>query len=216
VPDERNVLAVDTASPAPGVALLARGETVEENLPPNRQASEELLPAIRRCLARSGLSLEHVSHLAVCAGPGSFTGLRVGLATAWGLSRAAGIPVEIVSTLEAMAEAWRAVSHGPVWTALDAGRGEVAFQEFGLEGPRAEARRPAMRLSRAEAARRVGTDDQATLPRDLLAPEGRALPRSPAHALALAVARAPRPATSGAFRAIYARTSAAEEKHGPA
>ncbi len=214
--DERNVLAVDTASPAPGVALLARGETVEENLPPDRQASEELLPAIRRCLARSGLPFEHISRLAVCAGPGSFTGLRVGLATAWGLSRAAGILVETVSTFEAMAEAWRGMSGGPVWTALDAGRGEVVLQEFGLEGPRAEARRPAARLSRAEAARRVGKDDQVALPRDLLAPEGRVLPRSLAHALALAVARAPRPATPGVFRAIYARTSAAEEKHGAA
>jgi tRNA threonylcarbamoyl adenosine modification protein YeaZ len=216
VPDERNVLAVDTASPAPGVVLLTSGRALEENLPSDRQASEELLRAMRRCLARSGLSLEHISRLAICAGPGSFTGLRVGLATAWGLSRAAGILVETVSTLEAMAEAWRGISGGPVWTALDAGRGEVVLQEFGLEGPRADARRPAVRLSRAEAARRVGGDDQVSLPRDLLSPEGPALPRSPAHALALAVARAPRPAGTSTFHAIYARASAAEEKHGAA
>ena len=214
--DERNVLAVDTASPAPGVALLARGSMLEEKLAQDRQASEELLPAIRRCLSGSDLSLERLSCLAICAGPGSFTGLRVGLASAWGISRAAHIPVETVSTLEAMAEAWRGVSAGPVWTALDAGRGELVLQDFDLEGPRAAARRPAVRLPRAEAIRLVGESERVALPRDLLGPGGRALPRSPAHALALAVARAPRPATSGELRAIYARASAAEEKHGAA
>ena len=204
--DDTNVLALDTASPSPAVALLARGEVLEEDLPVDRRASEELLPAIRRCLTRAGLPLERVARLGVCAGPGSFTGLRVGLASAWGLSRAAGIPVETVSTLEAMAEAWRGAAGGR--------RGEVVLQQFGLEGPRAEARLSAARLPVGEAVRLSSRGDRIALPHGLLAPEDPALPLSPAHALALAVARAPRPPALGALAAIYARSSAAEEKHG--
>jgi len=79
------ILAIDTASPTPSVTLLARGGVWEEVLPPDRRASEELLPAIERCLASAGAKLAECDRIAVCSGPGSFTGLRVGLATAWAL-----------------------------------------------------------------------------------------------------------------------------------
>jgi tRNA threonylcarbamoyladenosine biosynthesis protein TsaB len=215
VADEADVLAIDTASPIPAVALLAGGTVFEERLPADRRASEDLLPALRRCLERAGVSLKRVSRLALCAGPGSFTGIRVGLATAWGLSRAASLPVETVSTLEAMAEAWRQVGRSAVWTALDAGRGEVVFQEFRLDGLRALPRNPPARATLEEAARVLGGDDLVALPRGLLRPDGPSLPRSPAHGLALAAARSPRPSAAGPLAAIYSRASAAEEKHGP-
>lgn len=214
--DEADVLAIDSASPFPAVALIARGEVFEESLPEDRRASEELLPAVRRCLARAGLPLQGVRRVALCAGPGSFTGLRVGLSTVWGFSRAAGIPVEAASTLEVMAEAWREVSVGPVWTALDAGRGEVIYQEFGLEGPRAKARGAAARAPRQTASLAARGANLVSLPRDLVAPEGPPLPYSLARALALAVRRAPRPAARGPLEPIYSRASAAEEKHGAA
>ena len=214
--DRADVLAIDTASPFPAVVLLARGEAFEESLPADRRASEELLPAVRRCLDRAGLKLDRVSRLALCAGPGSFTGLRVGLATAWGFSKAAGIPVETASTLEAMAEACREIGPGPVWAALDAGRGELVYQEFGLEGPRAQARRPPSRGTGEVAARDAGDAVLVSLPRELVSPRGPALPHSVARALALAVLRSPRPAASGPLEPIYSRASAAEEKHGAA
>ena len=214
--EEASVLAIDTASPAPAIALRARGTIFEESLSTDRRASEELLPALRRCLARANLSLTDVSRLALCAGPGSFTGLRVGLATAWALARATGIPVEAVSTLESMAEAWRDAGEGPVWTALDAGRGDVVFQEFGLEGPRAEPRTSLTRANRDLAARATRGGHVLSLPRELLAADGPALPLSPARALALAAARAPRAAEAGPPQAIYSRASAAEEIRGPA
>ena len=91
------ILALDTASPVSSVTLLARGVVWEEALPGDRRASEELLPAIERCFAAAGSRLPDCDRIAVCSGPGSFTGLRIGLATAWGLGRAAGIPVETVS-----------------------------------------------------------------------------------------------------------------------
>ena len=100
-----NVLAIDTASPDASVALAVGGRIFEEALPSERRASEELLPVLRRVIEAAGIELGGFDRIAVCAGPGSFTGVRVGLATAWGLSRAAGIPLETVSTLEAQMSA---------------------------------------------------------------------------------------------------------------
>src|SRR6516164_8482749 len=131
------VLALDTASPRPAVALWSDGRLWEEPLPNDRRASEDLLPAIRTVLARAGLELSQCERIGVCAGPGSFTGLRVGLATAWGFGRSAGIPVEAVSTLEAIAEGARAPGLSRVVAALDAGRGDVVAERFDLSQSRA-------------------------------------------------------------------------------
>ncbi|HWZ85963.1 MAG TPA: tRNA (adenosine(37)-N6)-threonylcarbamoyltransferase complex dimerization subunit type 1 TsaB, partial [Thermoanaerobaculia bacterium] len=130
------VLALETASPSPAVALLSDGRLFEQMLPADRRASEELLPALRRVLESAGRTLADCERIGVCAGPGSFTGLRVGLATAWGLGRALGIPVEAVSTLEAMAEAARSAGAGRVVAVLDAGRGDLVCERFDLSGLR--------------------------------------------------------------------------------
>ena len=210
-----NVLALDTAGPLPAVAVLARGAVVEEPLPPERQASEKLLSAVARALDRAGISLSDCDRIAVCSGPGSFTGLRVGLSTAWGLGRALEIPVEEVSTLEVLAEAARAVGATGVTAVLDAGRGEVVAARFSLEGPRAAARGETRRIRIEEAA--LLPAPVAVLPANLLG-EGAAAPFvSLARALALSVAAAPRESAGmGARtpRAIYSRPSAAEEKRG--
>jgi tRNA A37 threonylcarbamoyladenosine modification protein TsaB len=66
----------------------------------------------------------------------------VGLATAWGLSRAAGIPLETVSTLEALAETLRDRRAARVLAALDAGRGDVVCCAYALDGARAVAASP--------------------------------------------------------------------------
>lgn len=215
--DDVRVLAIDTASPLPAVALAHGDGRIEERLPEGRRASEELLPAISRCLEKGGSALSDLSRLALCAGPGSFTGLRVGLATAWGLSRAAGIPVETVSTLEAMAEAARGNGSRRVWTALDAGRGDAVFQPFSLEGVRARALAPA-RLAppeRAFAEALEAGDPIVALPPELAGSRTTRLPLSPALALAVAAARAPNPAAAAtSFEPIYTRASAAEERRG--
>ncbi len=209
-----NVLALDTASPAPGVCLLARGEIFEEPLPADRHASERLLSAISRCLDRAGITLAECERIAVCSGPGSFTGLRVGLSTAWGLGRALSLPVEGVSTLEGMAEAARADSAGPVTAVLDAGRGEVVAASFSLDGARARPLLPARRMSREQAS--AGAGSLLCLPGDLLGPLGRAPGTSVSRAVGLAVAADPRESAAGGgpLQAIYSRPSAAEEKRG--
>lgn len=212
-----NVLALDTASPEPAVALLVGGRIFVERLPSDRQASVALLPALERCRCAAGISLEECGRIAVCAGPGSFTGLRVGLATAWGLARALGLPLEMVSTLEAIAETARMPGLWRVAAALDAGRREVVVESFSLEGARARSLAPSVRLPREEAIARCKAEDIVSLPADLLSLAGRVLALPVAQALALAVARAPRQAAPPArLFALYSRPSAAEEKHGAA
>src|SRR5512144_606364 len=146
-----NVLALDTAGPLPAVAVAAGDAVFEEPLPAERQASERLLGTIELALARAGIALAECERIAVCSGPGSFTGLRVGLSTAWGLGRALRLPVEGVSTLEGMAEAARAGAVDRVTAVLDAGRGEVVVESFSLEGRRATSLSPPRRISRDEA-----------------------------------------------------------------
>jgi len=208
------ILALDTASPVPAVALLAHEAVFEERLPGDRRASEDLLPAIARCLAAAGIRLSDCERIAVCSGPGSFTGLRIGLATAWALGRACGTAVESVSTLAALAEAARREDVSRVGAALDAGRGEVVIGFFDVGGVRARALAPPERVSASEARARSVGSLVFSLPRDLLDPSGAALPVSPAAALALAVGLAPRDDAPSRLEAIYARPSAAEEKRG--
>lgn len=210
-----NVLALDCASPEPGVSLLVAGVIFEERLPGDRQASERLLSAIERCLARAGIPLGDCERIAVSSGPGSFTGLRVGLSTAWGLGRAREIPVEAVSTLESLAEGARGDRVAQVTAALDAGRGEVIVESFSLESPRAVSLSGPRRIALDAASRTDGP--LVCLPAGLLGPRAAGPARSVSSALALSVAAAPRAALAAAdstLRAIYSRPSAAEEKRG--
>jgi tRNA threonylcarbamoyladenosine biosynthesis protein TsaB len=209
-----NVLAFDTASPNPSVALLFDGRLFEQRLPGDRRSSEELLPAVARLMADAGAGLENCDRIAVCAGPGSFTGLRIGLATAWSFGRALGIAVESVSTLEAIAEASRSSGRARLQAVLDAGRGEVIVEEFSLEGPRARSLAPARRVATAAFAGEEASDAVFGVPASIAGPWGQAPPQPIASALALAVARHPGAASGALPVPAYARASAAEEKHG--
>jgi tRNA threonylcarbamoyladenosine biosynthesis protein TsaB len=211
--DAMSVLVLDTAGPNPSVVVLVGDRLVEETLPAGGRASEDLLPAVARAFASAGEELAGCERIAVCAGPGSFTGVRVGLATAWGIGRAMGIPVEPVSTLEALAEAARHFGAPRVAAFLDAGRGELVGARFDLSQLRARDLGPPERLAAADAVRFAGGAPIATLPADLVEPAARTLPASLAASLALAVSRSPRE-TPGTLAAIYSRPSAAEEKHG--
>lgn len=205
------VLAIDTASPRPGVSLLAGGALFEEALPSDRRSSEALLPALARVLAAARTRLEDCDRLAVCSGPGSFTGIRIGLATAWGLSRAAGIRVEAVSTLECMAEAAGTAAGVPrLYAALDAGRGEVVLERFALGAGRVRSLAPAERVLSAAVAEIVGDAPLVELPVGLTGARAVPLSTTPASALALAVSRAPGSATAAPARASYSRPSAAQ------
>jgi tRNA threonylcarbamoyladenosine biosynthesis protein TsaB len=122
------VLAVDTTS-ARGSVALVEGSSLrgEEQLSDSDKPSLHLLPAIERVLAASGTSPSAVEGFAVTVGPGSFTGLRVGLSTVQGLALASGRPCLGVCVLDVLAEAAR----GAVTFALtDAYRGEVYWGQY--------------------------------------------------------------------------------------
>jgi len=88
--------------------------------------SEALLPAIQQMLALSGLTLGDMDAVAYTCGPGSFTGVRIGAATALGLARGAGLPVVAVPTLDALAyNSMGMMDDGYVVPMLDARREQV-------------------------------------------------------------------------------------------
>src|SRR2546428_9468073 len=119
------LLAVETSTLAGGAALLD-GELVvgEYALDVSRTHSERLMGAIDRLLTDAGWTVRDLEGLAVSVGPGSFTGLRIGLSTVKGLALALSIPIVAVPTLDAMA-ALLPFAALPVCPVLDTSNSEV-------------------------------------------------------------------------------------------
>lgn len=132
---DRPVLGIDTASRRGSLAIAgAVGPgTPCEVLDEGGRHAIGLVPAIEAMLSRAGLRSGDLAGIGVVVGPGSFTGLRVGLATAKGLGYALDIPVEGLSTLEAIARAAAgAIPAGTICALIEAGRGEVYAARFTL------------------------------------------------------------------------------------
>lgn len=122
------ILALDTCLTACSVAVLD-GDAVlaarSEAMPRGHQ--ERLAPLVQELMAKAGVRFPNLTRVGVTVGPGSFTGLRVGIAFAKGLGAALNIPVVGVGTLEAMAYG----REGFVASVIDARRGQVYLQLFG-------------------------------------------------------------------------------------
>ena len=98
------LLAVDTSTPSGSVAVLDGRNILVEHFEHRRIShSDRLMPAIHSALKETGMTINEVEGFAVSLGPGSFTALRVGLATIKGLALGAGRPVCGINTLEAIA-----------------------------------------------------------------------------------------------------------------
>ena len=127
-----NILAVDTAGRSASAALLRDDAVLYETVCNcGLTHSETLMPMIDAALKTGGVRPDQLDLYAVTAGPGSFTGLRIGLAAVKGMALAAGTPCAGVSTLEALA--WCHTGSGTVIAALDARRGQVYWAGFDLE-----------------------------------------------------------------------------------
>jgi len=130
MPESMFVLGIDTCGPAGSVALARlTGELVEilgQTELEGRNYSATLLGAIRDLLALNGVELRALAGIVVVYGPGSFTGVRVGLGTVKGLAEGAQLPVKAVSRLEVLA-----AKAGAPWAALDAHRHEVFLRVSG-------------------------------------------------------------------------------------
>ena len=99
-----NLLAVDTSGPVAGVAVLRDGDVAYEGAAVNRLThSVNLMPMIDEALSRAGLGVEDVDVYACVTGPGSFTGVRIGVSAVKGMAHGAGKPCVGVDALEALA-----------------------------------------------------------------------------------------------------------------
>ena len=128
------VLAVETSTLAGGVALLDGDVLLGQYLLDVRVThSERLMVAVDRLLGDAGFTARALTGLAVAVGPGSFTGLRVGLSTVKGLALALGIPVAAVPTLDAMAASLPFAAL-PVCPVLAARKGEVYASLYRWDG----------------------------------------------------------------------------------
>lgn len=124
-----------------------------------RGHAERLMDFIDQALDNAGMEMTALDRIAVTVGPGSFTGIRVGVAAARGLSLALGVPAVGVSTLAALAAAHLREHPGaPVFVAMDAKRGEAYCQAFSVNGePACEATVLSIEDARTRAARVGGT-----------------------------------------------------------
>ncbi len=147
------ILAIDTALNAVSACLYESGAPAaeaSETILMQRGHAEALLPLIDRVMAQAGFAA--LGRVAVTVGPGSFTGLRVGIAAARAIGMACNVPVVGVSTLAALAApVILAQKPGLVAAAIDAGHGNVYSAAFGPDGraivaPRVASVREAVRL----------------------------------------------------------------------
>lgn len=122
------ILSLETSTKACSVSLIQQGEVLAStDLLIEHSHSEKLTLLIRDCISYTGLAISDLDALAVSMGPGSYTGLRIGVATAKGLCYALDKPLIAVNTLEAMAHQLASTAIGEYWYCpmLDARRMEV-------------------------------------------------------------------------------------------
>lgn len=216
------ILALDTTTRAGSSALMRGAELVDVQASDVVRPQAERLPAeLMALLDRHGLELPHVDVYAVATGPGSFTGLRIGIATMQGLALAQDKPLIGISGLDALAWTAARESRGHVArvaTWVDAWRGEVyaALYENGAEVMPPTVNAPSHLLRRLTAATLFIGDGAATYADLITAAGGRvADPAAPPIAGAIAslaareaaAGRSPRP---HAIRPLYVRRPDAE------
>ncbi len=160
------VLAIDTALEACSAAVLDTAQAAiiaSETQDMVRGHAEALMPLVARVLDRAQLDFADLDRIAVTTGPGSFTGLRVGISAARGLALASGKPAIGLSTLAAFAAPLIAADDTlPVVAAIDARHDHLYLQVFGPGGrtlvpPRLISVREALRIAATGTPRVIGT-----------------------------------------------------------
>lgn len=128
------IVGLTSSTATVGVAVARDGQLLaSRQVVTDRRHAEEITPLLDQAIRETGCSISEVDRLAVDVGPGRFTGLRVGLATARGLALACDVPVVGVTSLELLAAAQPA---RPVVAVIDARRNEVFQQIFLSSGPK--------------------------------------------------------------------------------
>lgn len=211
------LLALDCAAGACSVALFdGRKPQAHEACRLSRGHAEVLMPMVDRVLKAAGRTAGDIDAVAATVGPGSFTGLRIGLAAARGLALAVGARTVPVTTLEALAHA-AGPSDTPVLAALDTKRGDLYAQWFDAGGvpvgaPAAMEADAALSLAPAQRVRLVGDSTGLLAERaaarglDAAVVDGSDVPDA-RHVAALAVARLETDGP-GELRPLYLRAPA--------
>ena len=120
------LLAIDTATHLAGLALYDQGQVwAEESWHSAMTHTVELMPRVRRMLRTYRVSVEELAGIGVSLGPGSFTGLRIGLAAAKGMALPYRLPLIGIPTLDVVAYPFQMAGQ-PVWGIIQAGRGRIA------------------------------------------------------------------------------------------
>jgi tRNA threonylcarbamoyladenosine biosynthesis protein TsaB len=154
-PDRPLVLAFDTGSPITSVAVAGAGAVLAQEVVERAASSDSLVALIDAVLRRVGGHADAVGAICALRGPGSFTGLRIGLATALGLHQALGVRVAAMPTLRVLVEAAEGRA-ARVAAIVDALRDEWFVQIFERHGA-VEERGPA-RILAADAVRELDVD----------------------------------------------------------
>lgn len=134
-----NVLCVDTSTEACSVAVLCstdKEQHISEHfmLAP-REHTQKILPTVEEVLQKAGIALSDIDVIGYGRGPGSFTGVRIGISIAQGLAYGIDKPMAGGSTLQAMAQqAYKTRKITDVYAAIDARMGEVYFGHYQLQG----------------------------------------------------------------------------------
>jgi len=188
---QMRILAIDTALPAVSVCVLDDGAAepiAVESIAMEKGHSEALLSMVQRIIAKVEKGFDSITRVAVTVGPGSFTGIRIGVAAARGIALAKGVEAVGVSTLAAFAAPLLALdSEGIVAAAIDARHGHVFFSAYGpggrvLTSPRILPVKDACRLLGGGRVRAVGSgarllrDEVATFGGDISLVNGSAAP----------------------------------------
>jgi tRNA threonylcarbamoyl adenosine modification protein YeaZ len=160
------VLAIDTALDACAAAVLDTSRSdllARETRQMTRGHAEAVMPLVARVMDAAGVEFSELDRIAVTVGPGSFTGVRVGIAAARGLALASGKPAVGLSTLAAYTAPHVAAGFaGTVVAVVDARHGQVYLQAFAAGGralapPRLAAAREAVQAARTGSALIVGS-----------------------------------------------------------
>ena len=144
------LLAIDTASEACSVGVVDGERTITRSEIAGRGHAERLMGMISAAMAEAGLAIADLDRIAVTVGPGSFPGVRVGIAAARGLALASGVRAIGLATLAVHAGAARAlVGARPVLSVVAAGRGELYGALYAADGGEIEPPRAASAQSLA-------------------------------------------------------------------
>ena len=128
-----NILSLDTSTPVLSISLRTSSTYEERKVIGNFSHSENLLGEIKSLLKRGGIELKDLELLICTKGPGSFTGLRIGMAGLKGISLASSAPLVSVPTLSVIEESVKSLWKGPILSVIDAKKKKFYFR-LSVEG----------------------------------------------------------------------------------